>query len=306
MKLLYSILLMAFLLSFNDVCAQSTQKLFFAGENYVWQTQFYKDNGIPPMYMLYQHNFVSSNGLAIDKKLMEKWMDKIIPDKVTPGYGILDWEGYIYNVIAGWQSVSATTYKKYLNQFIAAIRYAKYLRPNIKWSIYFMPTYLYSQYAEGKVKSHDRRMALLKELDFLAPSLYQFYDYKTVSAGFVSQYIDANLKFSVELGLKLNKPVYCFVWHRYQPYVAGSGYANANMLIPVGTFSEAMTRMLNTKVFNKKIDGLIWWNCEDFLYENRYNDPILLNEYQNVTDISTYKKNVLLTYLGVLRSVLNQ
>jgi len=300
MKNKYSLLVLVILLSICTLKSQTAPKLLFSGENYSWQTLFYQSNNIQPCYLLYQAQFVVDKSLNFDKKLMEKSMDKFIPDKNTTGYGVLDWEGNIFNIIAGYTTVTQKVFDEHINEFIATLRYAKFLRPNIKWSFYAMPTYVYFKYAEGKSKTFDKRLLLLRELDFLAPSFYVFYDGKTVPDAFSTQLIDANLSFALELASKLNKPVYAFVWHRYCP---GTNIINGNKIIDVVTFKAHISRILNTTNFNRKPTGIIWWNCEDFLAGTRTRDSVIMAEYKNVTDVELYKKNILKTYLDVINSV---
>jgi hypothetical protein len=78
------------------------------------------------------------------------------------------------------------------------------------------------------------------------------------------------------------------------------------MLIDYATYKKYISRIVNAKFLNHKPDGLIWWNCEDYLYSVRSSSTILTNEYKNVTDIASYKLNILKTYLDSTRAVMNQ
>ena len=293
---------MAISMSLSEMNSQNTQKLFFSGEDYAWQYQFAKDHGVQVAYLFYQKQFVNPDGLTFNKTLMENSVNKLIPDINEYGYAVLDWEGPIFHALAGWVTVTPTVYQQYINQFIATIQYAKYLRPNIKWSFYNMPSFLYTRFSEEKTNAyHLKRLPLFKALDFLAPSFYLFFDGKTVEEEFVSQWFDDNLKYSLQLGLSLNKPTYCFVWNRWYP-----NYPNGNMLMDYTTYKKYISRIVNTQFLNSKPAGLIWWNCEEYLYSLRNSDPIIMNEYKNVTNPTTYKYNILQTYLDSTRAVMNQ
>jgi len=297
-------LLFVLLVVLSPLCglfSQTYQKILFSGEAYAWQSQFAKDQGVPNVPILYQWQFVNSDGLTFNKKLMEKYMDELIPDKNASGYAILDWEGYIYNVLAGWESVSSATYKIYLNTFISALLYAKSLRPNTQFSYYNLPTKAYFSYKGGS-DFMKKNLPLLKVIDFLAPSFYILYYGKTVAEEFAYQYITDNLLYSLELGVKVNKDVHAFVWHRYHPLSSSNG----NKLIDYTTFNDIIGRIINTSYKGKKVDGIIWWNCEDFLYQSRSSDPIMMEEYKTVTNVSTYKYNLLKGYLDNIKSVVNK
>lgn len=282
---------------------QSEQKLLFCAGNYSWVHPFCVENNVEEAIILYQNNFVNSDGLTFNKKTMEKYVDAMIPDKDAYGYAILDWEGYIFNVIKGTVSVSADTYKTYLYEFIKAIRYAKHLRPNIKWSLTGFPTMYYTQFSLDKTNFQDVRLSLLKELDFLNPVYYMFYRDASVDDFFNSQYVYANIKYSIDLGIKLKKEVYPVIWHRYTPSIYKT---NDNLLMPYSVYKEYIKYVLNTTLYGKRVDGIVWWSCEDFLYKTRTSDPIIAEEYKNVTDYNAYRDNLMRSYLDTTRLVIDQ
>ncbi|MDP4276042.1 MAG: hypothetical protein Q8914_00260 [Bacteroidota bacterium] len=303
-KLLFLLLLMVGW-SFGKLNSQTEQKLLFALEPYSWQIQFGKTNGLQRAYIFYQDQFVNADGVSFSKEKMESIVNSLMPDTAEHGFAIINWEGSIYNTLAGRGSTSETVYQQYLNQFIAALRYAKKLRPNMQWSYYFMPTWIYSQYAEEKGTNQKRCLPLLKELDFLAPEFYPRYEAGlTVDQMFVSHYMTANLWFALALGSMLNKPVYCFVWHRYCSS-DNPAFTNGNMLIDYPTYKQIIAKLLTIEYFNNKASGLIWWNDEDYLCNRRSSNAILAAEYQGVTDLLAHKKYVLQTYLDTTLAVMD-
>jgi len=305
MKQLWFLLFLTIAWSFSNLYSQTEQKLLFSGEAYSWQTQFAKTNGLQRAYIFYQDQFVNTDGVSFSKEKMESIVNSLMPDTAEHGFAIINWEGTIYNALAGWVSVSETVYQQYLNQFIAALRYAKKLRPNIQWSYYFMPTWVYGQYAEEKGTYQRKCLPLLKELDFLAPEFYPRYEAGlTVQQMFVSHYMTANLWFALALGNMLNKPVYCFVWHRYCPS-DDPAFTNGDMLIDYPIYKQIIAKLLTTEYFNNKASGIIWWNDEDYLCDRRTSNAILSAEYRNVTDLSAHKKYVLQTYLDATLAVID-
>lgn len=295
---------MVIVLSFTYIHAQTAPKVLFYVENTVQRT-ILNDYALQRVYVIYKGAFVVGDGITFSKKRMKDYLNLVLPDKTASGYAVLDWEGYAYNIISGATIVTDDIFQNALNSFIAAVNYAKYLRPNYKWSIYGMPTWLFYTYSLEKPLSHSRRIRLFESLDFLAPSCYMFDRInQTIAQKFAAQYIDNNIKYCLELGVKLNKPVYPFVWQRYQPYLEGYGYQNANMLIPRKDWIEYISRIVKTKIPTKNVDGVIWWHSMDFLYSIRTSSAILTEEFKNVTNVYTYQDTLFRNYYEAIKPVL--
>lgn len=284
------------------------QRQFLAMTNIEFssQRQLVVNNGIDVAYLIYQNYFVD-NKQQFNRQLMEKSLNTLIPDKNAAGYAYLDWEGEQFYIICGYTNISIRDirFKRVLNNFIEAIRYAKSLRPNLKWSYYSMPPQYYSTYVEGAEEAYFRAIApLMMEMDFLAPSLYLFDEGKSVDVSFVAQQVDDYLKFSLEWGKKLNKPIYPFIWERFAPFVLGSRYQNPNKLMPVDFWKAYVKRVLTTKNFSNQVNGLFWWHCTDYLYKDRAGDPIITAEFSQVTDPYAYQNTVFQQYWDSIKSIL--
>lgn len=300
MKTKYALLVLFLVFSANTIFSQKQQKLLFAGENYAWQNQFATDNKLQRVYLLYQSDFVDADGITFNRKRMLNSIDKFIPNKLDTGYAVLDWEGAIYDVLVRGGTIPILTHQDYMNRFIAAIQYAKLLRPYVRWSYYAIPHKLYVQYSSYSMENNMKWiLPLLKECDFMAPSLYFLYDGSTLNKQFVTQYMDSNVKYALEIGSKLKKPVFIFVWHRYHPLST----TNGNKLIDFSTFKATLSRFKDAEYFNNKVDGVIWWNSEDTNAASRTVNPIMMEEYKNVTDVAGYKLKVLQSYLDSIRPI---
>lgn len=286
MKTIFLIALSAYL-AFGKLYSQPTQILLFCSENGN-QDLFVKNNNLQNIFLIYQDFFISKDSSNFNRKLMKKSLDRIIPDKNQSGYATLDWEGAPYNILHGAQKVSEQEYNIVLNKYIAAIQYAKQLRPNIKWSFYGMPTMPYMQYKEGNEQWAASLIPLLKNLDFFDPSLYLQDASETLSDKNSKFFAASYLHYSLELAIKMNKPIFPFVWHRY----------SNNAKMPNETFRETLKVILNMQYQNQKVNGVIWWNCEPNLFANKNNSKIITDEYQNVVDPANYQIDLLQRYLN--------
>jgi len=281
--------------SFFRLDSQDSQKLMFCAENDA-QKVLMKNNGIENVFIIYQGSFVNNDGLAVNKRLLERYINKYIPNKLDSGYGILDWEGQFYNTIAwSWNKVPPDQYKIILDKYIFVLKYVKMLRTKMKWSIYGIPPWINSTNAEDAVNLTEGLIPLIRELDFLCPSIYLLADGKTIEENFANKYFDANMVYAIKLAKQLRKPVYTCVWHRY---------SNNSLVAP--TVYKKLINRINTTISDRiKGNGIIWWSCEDYLYTLNSKDSIIKNEYINVTDPKAYQMILLKNYIDSIKPLFN-
>ncbi len=275
--------------------AQQKQQIFFCSEIYnPAQQELVKRNNIQNFYIIYQDYIIDRN-LNLDKDKLKKEIDRQIPNSNTFGYAALDIEAESVLIMLKEKKVSAGEYNRILNNYINTIRYAKSLRPNIKWTFYGynLTSYPYV------TSEHERNVTvgtypLLKELDFLAPSMY-LQDKKTpLKIDRIKTFISSNLSLSLKLGEKFNKPVYPFVWNRYH------NSESENTLIDIIDFQWYVNSILNFSFNKRKVDGIIFWNAETYTYETNKNINVR-KEYKTVKDINIYQNDVLQKYWNAIK-----
>lgn len=275
--------------------AQKTQQIFFCSEIYNPEQQdFVKKNNIKNFYIIYQ-DYIIDRDLNLDKVKLKKEIDRQIPNSNTSGYAALDIEAESVLIILKEKKVSVSEYNRILNNHINTIRYAKSLRPNIKWTFYGYNLTSYPYVTSG----HENNVTvgtypLLKELDFLAPSMY-LQDKKTpLKLDKIKTFVSSNLTLSLKLGEKFNKPVYPFVWNRYH------NAESENTLIDPNDFQWYINQILNFTFNKRKVDGIVFWNAETYTYETNKNINVK-NEYKNVKDINKYQNEVLQKYWNTIK-----
>lgn len=299
MKLKYVIVLVVSLLSYTTINGQSSQKILFASEVNPVQLNFMNMNGLERVYLIGLDDALP----RFNKKTLATTLDNLIPDKNQIGYAVLDWEGVFLAALRG-TNTTGYSYNAILNRFISTIKYAKMLRPNLKWGFYGLPPRRYRGVPLNFIEHND---LLYKELDFFSPSIYLWYEdldgVKAEGLGnkFTTHFMASNLKYALKLGAKLNKPVYPFVWMRYSE----TYYPK---IIDITSFTQYIKSILTTDNFGRKVDGIIWWDCINFLYERRTTNvgsAVLLDEFKNVVDINTYQTTLFQRYLDSIKPLFN-
>lgn len=268
--------------------------LFFCVENSN-QRSFLKETDMKEIILFYQNEFNKNNALEFDTTMLRNAIDNKIPDENYFGYAVLDWEGKGLDILS--KGNVDKDFSKVMNSFIEGIEYAKKLRPNVKWSYYGIPIRSFWDINEKWKKKNYDLMPILEKSDFIAPSIYAFYDTVEPNARFNYNYIVENTKLALEIGNLLKKPTYVFVWNRFHP----SNKVYGNKLLPLNEFNFYVKTILSVKgSHNLHVNGIIWWNSEQYLYgismKEKSKSPD--NEYSAVKDFNSYQTDLLKKYYG--------
>jgi len=279
-----------FLLSFGIfVNAQQKQQILFCSEidNPV-QQEFVKSNNIQNIYIFYQDYIIDSN-LMLNKEKLKKEINRQIPNENANGYAALDVEGESLLILLKEKKVNANEYTKILNNYINSIKFAKSLRPNIKWTFYGFNLTSYPFVTPGHEKIVLDTYPLLKELDFLSPSMYLQDKKSILSQNKIDKFVTSNIIFSLRIAKQLKKPIYPFVWNRYH------NVQSSNTLIDPDEFKWYINKILGITYQKTKVNGVVFWNCETYTYQTN-NDKSVRNEFKTIRDLNQYQKKILQQY----------
>lgn len=295
-----------FFLVICTVQAQNHKKLFFESEyaNKI-KTKIFNETKMDSMIFIYQGEFVKGQSLVFDRKLMEETINKRIPNKNQTGYAVLDWEGEATHILYGFKKVSDAKYVAVRMNYIASIKYAKKLRPNMKWAFYNFPFLNYVQKGELSEGYDDfvrkKIMPILNTVDFFTPSLYILKDERTLeSDNLTFSYAKSNTEYAIKLGKELKKPVYPVIWNRYLSQNRNSA------LIELPYFEKFVKTIIDTQYNGKEIDGIIWWNCEDYVFNHKSELKSTAIEYSKVKDKDKHINAIFHTYYERIIKNLNK
>lgn len=283
---------------------QKQKILFSVMANDKIQSEFVKANKIDSIIIFYQNEFAENESLDFDSKKLITSIKKRIPNENQKGYAVLDWEGKPVNILYTYTPVSESKYQEVQKNFLEAIKLAKALRPNIKWSYYNFPPIYYGKTSEQHILTVQQKLSpILKEIDFFAPSLYFLDNPSEEAPQFTYNYAKSNTLIALQLAQQMKKEVYPFIWHRYTDH---SSESSGNL---VGTvfFEKFISNILNTSFKGKFVNGVIWWECEDYIINNQNIYPKLkqqLNKNSSATLKNTFKLNVYKQYLPIIKKKL--
>jgi hypothetical protein len=260
----------------------------------------FKEANFKRVILINQRRIVNKNDAwLMDPEILKANVLRAIPDPESKAYVVLNWEGPAYLAIQ--KGPKAEGYERASQQFIAAYKLVKSLRPGTKVGYYGFPIRKYFKRNEAwrtKNRSLDR---FLSSFDVLYPSLYDFYDSSTYRGKKDLNYVRENTEEFIQAGLRLNKPVMPFVWHRYHT----SNKKRSLDLIPINEFTAHVGAAAGARVEDKKIDGLVWWSSEfsNFAKANRgqYADKKLLRLAYNRESAA-----ILPGYFSALKTAVNQ
>lgn len=274
--------------------AQSFDLRFFS-EQVSGQKQFLQENNLNTYKIFYQQFFLTDNKLDIKK--LDALLKKSYPNKNSGGMLVLDWEGKGMDVLTKQNNTKEFNF--YVAQFKSALKYVKDLRPNVQVGFYALPFRQYWNINKSYYSKNEKLMSILSMQDFIAPSLYIFYPterYKSSN----KEYVDKNVSFALQIGEKLGKPVYPFIWQRVHP----SNRQDGNKLVPIGFFSQTIKDILDTKYQGKGVKGLLWWHSENYSFQTKEKSAALKKEYRSVSNANDYQKKMFQSYYNSIKTYL--
>jgi hypothetical protein len=287
----------------SAIQGQNSKKIFFSSvKNNKAHAKLLAETKMDSMIIFYQNEIVLNDALKFDTKTFAESIKNRIPKINQKGYAVLDWEGNANQILYGIKNVSDKEYNSVRNNYIQTIQYAKKLRPNIKWGFYNYPFLDFGKVSKG----HDafvrkKIMPILKNVDFLAPSIYILVDDRTeTSDTFAYSYAQSNAEYAIKLGAELNKPVFPFIWHRY-------GSPNKSYgLIEFSYFENFIKSISDANYLGKKIDGIIWWECEDYVFNSRKTYKNVEKEYGNINNKENHIETIYRNYYKIINTNLNK
>ena len=290
-----------FVLFVTLIQGQVPQKIFFSSvKNNQSHTKLLAETKMDSIIIFYQNEIVIGDALKFDVKTLRESIINRIPKTDQKGFAVLDWEGNANHILYGIKNVSESEYNIVRNNYIESIQFAKKLRPNIKWGFYNYPFLDFGKVSKG----HDafvrkKIMPILKNVDFLTPSIYILIDDRTASSDkFAYSYAQSNAAYAIKLGIELKKPVYPFIWHRY-------GSPNKSYgLVEFTYFKNFIKSIADASYFGKKIDGIIWWECEDYVFNNRKSYKSVQKEFSIVTNKEKYKEKIYKNYSSIIHTII--
>ncbi len=291
------IVLFAFTRKQEKIVNNTTTKLYFClGEYGVGMTKLMKSKGIIDIKYVNDAQFMSDKEYVYDESKLKNEINRSFPNANDSGIAYIDLESPYMERIHKPEDKEA--FNKSIQLFVDVIRFAKKYRPNVKWGYYYIPlTTYWDQNEEFYKKNEDDLNTIIKECDILFPSLYHFYDqiYLSISN---KNYYKRNVEESIKLGIKYNKPVILFVWHRYHP----SNKNVPNELIPDDDWKNIIKEVSSNSYKNKFLDGILWWGADDYSY--RVNEKAIHKEFQGTAnDFKIFNDKVLMKKAQI---ILNQ
>lgn len=237
---------------------------------------------------IHEKDFLTSG--KVDSVLIIKTLTMLYPSSNDSGMACFDWEGEAFQRLISQDDSNLFEY--YLEEYIKSIRIAKRYRPNVRWGYYGIPFREYWHPGEDWRNRNNNLIPLMKEMDFLSPSLYTHF-LEQERPGKNEKFILSNMNYFLETSKKLNMPIYPFVWHRIHP----RNKKYKNQYIPMAQFSSELNLIVNTEYEGKKVDGIIWWNSginalNELLIRDEKKDSIRQDFLKRPEQYKIYKKEV--------------
>jgi len=260
---------------------------------------YLREKNIKRAVLVGGHFIEKDHEFTVNKDNIDAFLDKAVSDRESDAMIVLDFEGQKMTDLL--KTSDEAEADRIVDHYIGVFKYFKKQRPNATIGYYGYPFRDYWHRNEQWKKNNKKIYPLMKELDVLFPSIYDFYDDKTAfnKNGQVDQeYVHDNAIEGIKIGAELNKPVMPFIWHR----IHDSNKKLKRNLIRPNEFYKHVRGIVKADYNGNKIDGLIWWSSEGYFYrikEAEYKKDASINYVDH-----QYKMGRI--YLGEIEKALNQ
>ncbi|WP_353120211.1 hypothetical protein [Myroides odoratus] len=228
--------------------AQEKPKFYVRYSSYDASTQeIIKDKKHFDYFVLTPGYFLKKNTEIVDYGLLEKTLFNWFPDEQSQSYLVIDWERDAFKNLKKY-SESDKAFREAEKDFITLIQYIKKKRPNLKVGIYGIP-YRFN-YDFQKLKDNTKFYNLLRECDFIAPSLYLSFTKFERNISFLQE----NLEQALQISEELRKPVVPFFWYLYVNQ-------SETILIEKDSMETYLKYIEEFNYKGNKIQGIFWWDA---------------------------------------------
>jgi hypothetical protein len=253
---------------------------------------FMKTNNIQFVRLVGTGSIDPKGDMTLHEDLLSAQIVRYFPNPNDSGTALLDWEGKAMNSLNSL-SPDDPNYTVIMQKYIRAIQVSKQLRPNVKWSIYGMPFRGYWTMDKAWEARCLGLAPLLKQCDFIAPSLYNPYP-DSVSKGNEKSYVHGNIQIALRLGSMVNRPVYPLVWHRLPD----------SRLISKNEFLRHVQSILNETYNGNKVKGLIWYGEDKYSFNVK--NKKMLSEVGDKNNLNPYLNHLVTDYGSGILQLLKQ
>lgn len=194
---------------------------------------------------------------TIDFELAVSSVEKMFPSKTDTGLLSVNLEGVLYNRLKN-NPLGSGEAEHSIEQYRLLVSKIKDARPNIRVGIYGFPFTFYYD-SQRKVNADNKLDRILELCDYISPSLYTPYPVKETGKERHSEFLMENLKYSLETGSRLNKPVIPFVWHIVHP----SNKKYGGEVLSTEEMTANIELIANFTHQGNRAASVIWWESSD-------------------------------------------
>ena len=295
---------MCMIMASSTLCVAQTRRLYIGFDDYgVKAKQYFASQGAAYVTTIYGNAIYPSNPLLVDENTLSLAIVKAFPDANAGGYATMDFEGLAFDILAH-KSASDSQYQAVLAQFQKALTVAKRVRPNVKWGFWGIPfrRIIFTD-DQAWTDNNDKLAPLLQNIDVFFPSIYASYSLlgKFAEEGDLNgrSIYAKDVKESLRLAVKFNKPDLPFVWQRYEV-----NDEHRDKVIPPTQFKAIVNDIANTTYNGKKVNGMVLWSADVYFYAHK-NKTIS----KEAPDMNTFKDqydSTLVKYSGIMLNAMKK
>lgn len=272
------------------------QEFYFFSKRFDIKTQILLDqNGFNKIDILTVGNIDPSRRNSVDEDRVKEFLMKNF-NTFDTYYLVIDWEEEGYQDLRH-QEQTSDRFIAAETEYLKLIDIVKEYNAKIHVGIYGIPFRLpVNKKANINTGKYD---FLLSKVDFISPSFYTMHPVREVGVKVNREYFQQNLRQALSYSVRLNKPVYPFIWELVHP----DNIEYGGTLISDEELFSNLEFLLSYKFLDRKINGVIWWSPSVISPEySRFNHEKVLSVKTNIDSRSLYIRS----RIQLIKSKLNK
>ena len=206
-------------------------------------------------YIFYEADIDPKRTGFVNLAMLRRAIERDIPRDFA-GYATLDLEVPYFRQLK--KGPGDPEFDQAQEQMVKALRRAKELRPNARWSMYGIPQVPYWNRDDASIALAKAPTRLLDEMDWMAPSCYDLYRNRDKAKALERDEATVRARVQVAREIAGTRPVIPYVWRRFH-HNGRFDEPPAYELIDRDEFQQHVGWVVDAGA-----DGVVWWGWDDY------------------------------------------
>ncbi len=272
------------------------QRVFLAGHERELQDDIDKlitGMEVDFIQIIYEESIDPEHDGVLNADLLKQKVEMLFPDQNQKGFGCLDWETPVLDILYFQKEGS----DRVVEEMLKALQLVQTMRPNMKWGYYGLNRQEYYKRDFDWAQRSRNFLPLIEACDVNYPSIYLFYPEAVNGRDFELSYARENTSLNLNFCFEKKIPVVPFVWHRWHD---GDKKYGMQSISPT-EFRRHVSAILDERFKGDGVSGIALW-CMDKYFVTQ-NDVVKKEMGQLSPEL--YRRKIISEYLTIMQQEQN-